>query len=529
MDSAGGLLYYYPRPGESINSTIAVIPNLEKLLVLGGEDNSRIHNIRFQNLIFADTTWLKPNENIGFFTTAAGFQWLPTSRLKPAGSIVIRKGSDIEFSDNTFINLGASAIVAERGQKRLRVESNIIKNIAAGGIYLSDADNAKTTDLNDIPEDNIIKNNLITKTGLSYHNMVGIWLGYSRRSNIFNNEIFDLPYTGITIHGSGNDDDSISADNKVFYNHTHDIMKILLDGGGIYSLAHHPGNEYAYNFLTKQNNEYGALYLDDKSRGIYVHHNVIFDNYRTALIKGGGHTITNNYWQNRGTIDNRDDIWFMPQSTCPDGKCCMKDGVLIVCPPNSVSDNTVISSLSQAPAQIIDQAGPDNAALSIFAPVRFLTPQATVVPGSWKISWAPVAAAYGYLIRVDDKSNPWSCGTINPGDVCTSVLNNEYTHNFELNHTYNIWVHAYFDDEKKVYSNPINITVSVNSFVPTPTGSDQLSLAGDLNSDQAVNYADLNLFQTMFETGDNQADFNGNGTVDVYDLSILLGNYGESR
>ena len=56
-------------------------------------------------------------------------------------------------------------------------------------------------------------------------------------------------------------------------------------------------------------------------------------------------------------------------------------------------------------------------------------------------------------------------------------------------------------------------------------------LTGDLNGDGSVNIFDLSIFLTHWQQPNASGlpeDFNGDGKVDIFDLSILLSNYGES-
>lgn len=54
--------------------------------------------------------------------------------------------------------------------------------------------------------------------------------------------------------------------------------------------------------------------------------------------------------------------------------------------------------------------------------------------------------------------------------------------------------------------------------------------AGDVNGDQTVNISDLSILLAHFQQAGalSQGDLNANGTVDVFDLSILLANFGKS-
>lgn len=78
-----------------------------------------------------------------------------------------------------------------------------------------------------------------------------------------------------------------------------------------------------------------------------------------------------------------------------------------------------------------------------------LTPTGTVNPGNRTISWTFTGGANLALLRIDDQNNGWvpnnglGCNQPqNTGDVCVDNLNtNSYTYQFQVGHTYNIWVH----------------------------------------------------------------------------------------
>lgn len=55
-----------------------------------------------------------------------------------------------------------------------------------------------------------------------------------------------------------------------------------------------------------------------------------------------------------------------------------------------------------------------------------------------------------------------------------------------------------------------------------------LNLPGDLNGDNTVSILDLSILLTDYDTTSPEADINTDGTVNVIDLSILLSNYGQS-
>jgi hypothetical protein len=51
---------------------------------------------------------------------------------------------------------------------------------------------------------------------------------------------------------------------------------------------------------------------------------------------------------------------------------------------------------------------------------------------------------------------------------------------------------------------------------------------GDLNGDGSVNITDLSILLSNYNTANTLADINSDGSVNIFDLSILLSHYGTS-
>jgi hypothetical protein len=67
------------------------------------------------------------------------------------------------------------------------------------------------------------------------------------------------------------------------------------------------------------------------------------------------------------------------------------------------------------------------------------------------------------------------------------------------------------------------------SCVPTGTGDNCATASGkpgDINGDGTVNVFDLSILLSKWGTSDPATDLNSDGTVNVFDLSILLSNWG---
>src|SRR5262249_2011343 len=153
-------------------------------------------------------------------------------------------------------------------------------DISGTGIQLGDIDDAKNDDPHFVTRNNQILRNLVHDVGAEYAGCVGIWVGYVQETVILNNDIGVLPYTAISIGwGHGTTDPTVARNNLVKANHIHDYMRMLDDGGGIYSLSGQPGNLYTENLIERGPHANG-IYLDDGSRFIEVSRNIVVGNER---------------------------------------------------------------------------------------------------------------------------------------------------------------------------------------------------------------------------------------------------------
>ncbi len=372
FDRATGWLYYQPRPGEDMRNAQVTIPVVETLVSGAGTLDSPLHDVHFSGIAFAYAGWVQPNANDGFADTQANFHILGTGGFsgpwtKIVSAVDFKNAQSVVFERNVFTHLGAAGLNFGSGSQNNRIIGNHFLDISGNGLMVGEADNAFTTDQREIPKNNRIANNYIHAIAVEYAGGVGIWVGYTQGSMIEQNELHDLPYTGISIGWGWSSAVSIGKDNIVRNNLVYDHMQTQTDGGGIYSLSAQPGNVISGNVIKGQVNEYGAVYLDNSSQYITVENNVVFGNIRTALIKGGDHLIHDNWWQDRYT----NDIWFVSGSVCHP----------ISCGSSTVANNNVISDISEAPSAIVDAAGIETAYADIKSTTLVEDASAPVVNG----------------------------------------------------------------------------------------------------------------------------------------------------
>ena len=350
LNRSTGWLYYIPRAGQNMTSAVAIIPTLETLISGVGSLNQPIQNIQFQGITFAYAGWTRPNDQDGFAEIQANLHltganakiydtpyWGATWSRMP-GNISFRTAKNIRFENDAFVHLGGVGLDIGYGSQNNIIIGNRFTDISGTAITLGEVNNAKTNDARQLVKNNQITNNYIHNVAAEYQGGVGIWLGYTQNSLVAHNELTNLPYTAISIGwGWGNADPTVARENRITDNSIHDVMLTLDDGGGIYSLSSQPGNVYASNAIWNVVKGSG-LYLDQKSRYITLENNISVNNMVGVATTGGNHIIRNNWWVN---------------NTGQYANVLTNSGF----GPNQVENNHTITSLSQAPAALINNAG----------------------------------------------------------------------------------------------------------------------------------------------------------------------------
>ena len=151
-------------------------------------------------------------------------------------------------------------------------------DLGAGGIRVGDIEMAEA-----IPHPcggHIITDNHIHHIGLVNAPAVGILIMLSGQNQIAHNEIDHTFYTAISVGWTWGYGESPCQDNKVEFNHLHDLGQgMLSDMGGVYTLGIQPGTVVRNNLIHDVNvSVYGGwgLYTDEGSSGIVFESNVVY-------------------------------------------------------------------------------------------------------------------------------------------------------------------------------------------------------------------------------------------------------------
>ncbi|HEY1661627.1 MAG TPA: right-handed parallel beta-helix repeat-containing protein [Verrucomicrobiae bacterium] len=274
-DVRAGKIYYWPRDGENLADEKVIAPVLETVVQVSGTLNQPASQIRFQGITFANTAWQRPSE-CGHVPLQAGMYMLEAHKLSPHGTsyhpkldnvawvgrppaaVSVENANNVMFEHCSFEHTASAGLDFQSGTHDDLVEGCVFHDIGGNGIQLgkfSDT-NVEThvpynpQDAREICARETISNNIVSDCGAEDWGCVGICVGYARDVRIEHNEVFDLPYTGISVGWGWTKNTNALADNLILANRVHDIGQRLGDLGGIYLLSAQPGTVVAENSLS---------------------------------------------------------------------------------------------------------------------------------------------------------------------------------------------------------------------------------------------------------------------------------------
>ncbi len=261
LDHAAKMLYYIPLAGQNMRTAAVVAPVLQTLIQGSGSLDSPIHDIQFTGLTLAYATWLAPTAAKGLVTMQAN--WGYDGQRMPA-NIVFTAAHNVQFQQDVFTHLGAAGLDLYAGSQNNVVNGCRFTDISGSGIQLGGIDDPDPADLRAWDSGNVISNNYIDNVADEYHGGVGIFAGYVADTVVSHNEVADLPYTGISL-GWGWADNPVTnmVDNQIIGNNVHDVVQLLWDGGGIYTLGLETNGVIQDNYV-HDIAEHG-IYLDEGS------------------------------------------------------------------------------------------------------------------------------------------------------------------------------------------------------------------------------------------------------------------------
>lgn len=317
LDNNSGDLYYKVKENQDINDIEFTAPVTETLWRVEGTYDNPIENMEVHGLKFAYTTWMRASEH-GCINAQAGLyniktvlpndQWIG----RPPAGVEVSATRNFVFERNTLYNMGSTGIDLHLGTQNSEIVGNVIRDMSGNGIMIAEFAREDVEfhepyvplDPREVCKDDRIANNYITNIGTDYLGTTAIAAGYPQGVVIEHNEIHNTPYTGITLGYGWLTDKTPMEYNIVRYNEIYDVVRLMSDGGAIYTLSYQPGSQITKNYIHDLNHNAAtqpapvcAIFLDEGSSGFTVKDNVIQnmgENTRRIFRNANSNPITDN-------------------------------------------------------------------------------------------------------------------------------------------------------------------------------------------------------------------------------------------
>lgn len=308
---------YFISPDGNLPVEVTV-PALQTLVHIGGTLSLPAQFLKFRYLTFEYSSWLTPSSR-GFAEIQA-----PLLRVNngtaidyvPGGVEIAGVGTNnVVFERDTFRHMGASALVFQTGVNDSAAIGNKIYDISAEGLCFDN--NADPGNFQGAGAYRIVAtNNSISNVGVEYDGSTGIYGAFLNSAIIQHNEIFNLPYTGISVGLGWTNQNSPLGNNNISFNRVHDVMLSHDDGGGIYTISKQPNGMITQNYIYNVNrgplaedSPIAGIYLDNGTEGMTVQNNVLANvalpiHQNTGGIPAQNNTVSDNSGASQATINN---------------------------------------------------------------------------------------------------------------------------------------------------------------------------------------------------------------------------------
>ena len=296
LDPRTGELSYLALPGEDPSAqTVVVAPRLEQLVRVAGSRGAPARHLRFEGLRFAHTAFPLPAVGYREIQAAHYGTTLGAPTFVQPVALGCRYAEDVRVSGCRFTNLGASGVGVGAGCARAAIVGSTFDDVGGTGVIVGWRANAELAggkeggldadwrDPRDAPRATEVADCEVRRCGQDSFGAVGVFVAFSADTRVSHNHVHDLPYTGISIGYRWNTTPTSQVRCVVEHNHIHDVMQVLADGGGIYTLGLQPGTVLRRNFIhdvRRSGTAHGGapnngFFLDQGSKGYLLEANVV--------------------------------------------------------------------------------------------------------------------------------------------------------------------------------------------------------------------------------------------------------------
>ncbi|RDS83502.1 right-handed parallel beta-helix repeat-containing protein [Dyella monticola] len=319
VDTARHRLHYLPHADELPQTPTIDIPVLETLLSVAGTHEKPVHDLVFEGIDFANTSWHQARTDDGYVSLQAGYlvqgrgrQTLPDNgegMTRINSAVSIRAGRNIVFDHDTFHHLAAAGIAFVDDSHGVAITHSRFTDIGGGAIFVGDI-TAHPPDADAKTSDVLIADNQIDHVALTYRDNVAIMAGFVNGLDLLHNTITDLPYSGISVGWGWNFEGTgpVQSAIHIVGNRVERVMLQLADGGAIYTQGEStPGTScITRNAIDMHHSGEGnGIYLDEHSFNFDVERNVVLGAWISAWADWSGNLrIAHNWTDSKGTPHN---------------------------------------------------------------------------------------------------------------------------------------------------------------------------------------------------------------------------------
>ncbi|MEZ5143383.1 MAG: right-handed parallel beta-helix repeat-containing protein [Acidimicrobiales bacterium] len=401
LDTTTGTLSYRPRDGEDLSKVDVVAPAIDTLISGTGTADRPITDVSFEGLTFSYAGWNDPSGPDGYSPVQAGARLTGAEAWKnqgacdgpgttcpymafplTPGNVTFTYAQRVTFRNDTFEHLGAAGLALGVGTQATTVTGSLFRDISSSGVVLGTVDQPEATGADLVTGDELT-GSYLTGIGVEYQDAPAVVVGYTQATTVANNQIDDVPYSGISIGWGGwaerlPDRPPLATNarnNRVAHNLVFDHMKVTVDGGGVYAngiqgSSLDDGLVIEDNVVLQQHSISWAVYTDNGSMNMTVRRNAVWDAVYVpaapAAIPGlspyfsfggcGGGPIA--YQQNYSVMDDPSKGLASASQDCGGHPL---EGV-------TVNGNTVLTAQTEIPADLLAAAGPQGADRQRLAP-----------------------------------------------------------------------------------------------------------------------------------------------------------------
>ena len=300
LNRATQQVYYYPYSFENMTNALVYAPVLETLVSVSGSDvNTKVTNLRFQNLTFEHGNWFFPRDYyIGGTQAEILFNGAPPNgsigySYEVPGQIKLVNSSGIQFIGNTIQHLGSCGIQPYDGARDTLIQGNLFYDLTGaavlGGHWVSGGQLCSNT---------VVADNVIRDIGQDF--MAGTLVDNLKHNGfqVLRNDMADVQYMGfhqrnqISALPAGGQGGTVVASNRIALT----LMGARYgvgDGGAIYSYGVWPNSFVRNNDIYNLNEPSGITYF---VKGVYQDNFSYGWTWASNVIRNVASNINGTWW-----------------------------------------------------------------------------------------------------------------------------------------------------------------------------------------------------------------------------------------